>query len=618
MRADIHQQRPNTMASVKVVTKPLLLSTAVASVLISSQAKAIELDTQQITGQLFDQPVAEQAFAVDVLERSDIDLLPVTNIADALEWVSGLDVRQRGSSGTQVDLGIRGASYEQTLILVDGVRMNDPQSGHHNFDLPIVLEDIERIEIVRGPGAGQYGPNGNAGVINLVTRKSVDGRSAKAQLEAGSKDYDRAMLSVGKTSGNWSHFLSAAQQTSDSYIKGADLDYTIQQGNYRMVHSNDTHTTVLGLGYIDKGFGAQGFYAGPDARANENTIQRHVYATHEQRVNDLLKLDAAINWRQHDDEFFYMTYAPSVHQTNAWQARLRAHLNNQLTLGYEYNKEDIDSTSVLNNKHEREYSSVFTSGSYDLDVVQLAGSVSYLDYDGGDSYFLPVAGITLPIGNQQIYANAGKSARVPTMNDLYLNQRANQGNPDVKAEETDSYEMGARLNLAGILTRAAIFKRETTNAIDYTRTAEEVAADSAFISRNIESIDTKGFDIEADATGILAQYGLRKASLTYTRLIQDFSTQYAQARYSQSQFEHQAILSLAYGITQNLSVSSQYKFENRYDQNGYRIWNLGLKQSLENWHWAVAANNVLNAEYIDSGYIDAPGTAYRFELGAEF
>merc|ERR1712000_402151 len=140
--------------------------------------------------------------------------------------------------------------------------------------------------------------------------------------------YDRAMVSVGKTSGNWSHFLSAAQQTSDSYIKGADLDYTIQQGNYRMVHSNDTHTTVLGLGYIDKGFGAQGFYAGPDACANENTIQRHVYATHEQRVNDLLKLDAAINWRQHDDEFFYMAYAPSVHQTNAWQARLRAHLNN--------------------------------------------------------------------------------------------------------------------------------------------------------------------------------------------------------------------------------------------------------------------------------------------------
>merc|ERR1712000_453196 len=124
----------------------------------------------------------------------------------------------------------------------------------------------------------------------------------------------------------------------------------------------------------------------------------------------------------------------------------------------------------------------------------------------------------LPIGNQQIYANAGKSARLPTMNDLYLNQRANQGNPDVKAEETDSYEVGARLNLAGILTR----------------TAEEVAADSAFISRNIESIDTKGFDIEADATGILAQYGLQKASLTYTRLIQDFSTQYAQARYSQS------------------------------------------------------------------------------------
>ena len=605
--------------------KPAILAALIAQVFASQTQAAtdsVELDAQRVTGQLFSQNIAEQAFAVEVIDRADLQILPISNLADALEWVSGLDVRQRGSGGTQVDLGIRGAAYEQTLILVDGVRMNDPQTGHHNFDLPVTLEDIERIEIVRGPGAGQYGPNGNAGVINLVTRKQVDsenGRSALLKAEAGSKDYARGLLSLAKTQGNWSHFAAVSQQESDTYIKGADLDYISQQGNYRLVHQNDAHTTVAGLGYLDKGFGAQGFYAGADKRANENTIQRHAYLTHEQRYSGGRSVDVAVNWRQHDDEFFYLTYAPSVHQTNAWQSRLRFRLNESLALGYEFNQEDIESTSTLGDRHEREYGSAFAFGQFDFGAVQLAGSLSYLDYDGGDSYTLPVLGLTLPLApGQQLYLNAGKSVRVPTMNDLYLNQSTNKGNPDLKAEETDSAELGARLNLAGLQTRLTVFKRNTSDAIDYTQTAAEVAdpAINYYTARNIDAIDTKGFDAELDATGLLAASGLQKASLSYTRLIQDFTNQYEKARYSKSQLEHQLILSLAYELLPGLTATSLYKFEDRYDQNGYRIWDLGLKQQNNGWSWGLAAANVLDADYIDSGYIEAPGTGYRFEVSA--
>lgn len=594
------------------------LSAAITAAAVSASAVAVELDTQQISGQLFEQNIAEQAFAVEVLDRADIELLPVSNIADALEWVSGLDVRQRGSGGTQVDLSIRGAGYEQTLILVDGVRMNDPQTGHHNFDLPLVLEDIERIEVVRGPGAGQYGPNGNAGVINLVTRKQVDGRVAGIKFEAGSKDYDRAMLTLAKTEGSWSHFVAGSQQTSDTYIKGADLDYTTQQGNYRLVHNNDTHTTVAGIGYMDKGFGAQGFYASPTARADEATIQRHAYITHDQTLSADVNIDFAINWRRHDDEFYYMTYSPSKHQTNARQARVRVRLTDSFALGYEQNKEDTDSTSITGSRHNRVYNSIFAYGQHNLGLVQVAGSLSQLNYDGGESYTLPVLGLTVPFAGQQLYVNAGKSARVPTMNDLYLNQSANKGNPDVQTEETTSYELGLRFNLAGALGRVAVFNRDTTDAIDYTRTDAEVTADSAYIARNIESIKTKGLDAEVDISGLLAETGFLKASLSYTRLIQDFTNQYAEARYSQSQFEHQAILSLAYEIIPGLSATSQYKFESRYNQDGYRLWDLGVKQTFDQWHWALAATNVLGTEYIDSGYIEAPLNAYRLEIGAGF
>ncbi|WP_286719832.1 TonB-dependent receptor plug domain-containing protein, partial [Thalassolituus sp. UBA2009] len=341
--------------------------------------------------------------------------------------------------------------------------------------------------------------------------------------------------------------------------------------------------------------------------------------THEQRYSTGRSVDVAVNWRQHDDEFYYLNYAPSVHQTNAWQSRLRFRLNESLALGYEFNQEDIDSTSTLGDRHKREYGSAFAFGQYDFGAVQLAGSLSYLDYDGGDSYTLPVLGLTLPLAaGQQLYLNAGKSVRVPTMNDLYLNQSTNKGNPDLKAEETRSAELGARLNLAGLQTRLAVFKRNTTDAIDYTQTAAEVAdpAINYYTARNIDAIDTKGYDAELDATGLLAASGLQKASLSYTRLIQDFTNQYEKARYSKSQLEHQVVLALTYELLPGLSATSLYKFEDRYDQNGYRIWDLGLKQQNNGWSWAVAATNVLDADYIDSGFIEAPGTGYRFEISA--
>src|SRR5690606_26256291 len=192
------------------------------------------------------------------------------------------------------------------------------------------------------------------------------------------------------------------------------------------------HSTVLGLGYVDKAFGAQGFYGPASARANEHTIQRHAYLTHDVRLNGGQGVDVALNYRQHDDRFYYLSYAPSAHQTDALQARLRYRLNNQLALGYEHNREEIDSTSVTGNQHQRNYDSAFVYGHYDAGPVQLAGSLSYLTYDDGDSYSLPVLGLTLPLGAHQLYLNGGKSVRVPTMNDLYLNQAANKGNPLVK------------------------------------------------------------------------------------------------------------------------------------------------------------------------------------------
>lgn len=601
-----------------------IVASVVASALLLPLAHADEVQLPLVRasqGSLFDNPIAQQAFAVEVLERSDIELLPVLNIADALEWVAGIDVRQRGN-GTNVNVSVRGAGHEQTLIMVDGVRMNDPQTGHHNFNVPIVLEDIESIEIVRGPGAGQFGPNGNAGVINLVTRKTVDtasGRQAGVKLEAGSDQYRRGLLTLGKTKGEWSHFVSAQQQESDTYIRGADLGYKTQQGNYRLNHQTEQHSTVLGLGYLDKQFGTQGFYGPATARANEVSIQRHAYVTHEYRMANQQTVDAAINVRQHDDRFYYLSFAPSKHQTSALQTRLRYRLSDAMAFGYEHNQESIESNSIAGSKHKRDYDSVFFYGHYDLSTAQLAGSVSYLTYSDSQSYVLPVLGLTLPLADHQLYVNAGKSVRVPTMNDLYLNQAQNKGSPDVKPEQTTSAELGLRLHLLGLQARLATFTRKTTDAIDFTRSQQDLDNEVTFFTaRNIDSIDTRGAEVELDATNLLAQYGFQKVTLGYTWLDQEFTNPYPVARYTLSQLEHQVILGLSYEITPGYTVSSQTKYEDRYNQNGFMLWDVSLMKRYEHWHWGVTANNILDKEYIDNGATAAPGRTLRFEIAAGF
>ncbi|MFY9178155.1 MAG: TonB-dependent receptor [Venatoribacter sp.] len=599
---------------------PLLLATFLAS-----QAQAVELETQQVSGQLFNQAIAEQAFAVETLTREEISQMPVQSLADVLEWVAGIDVRQRGGFDSQTDVGIRGAGYEQTLILLDGIRQNHPQTGHHTFDIPIALEDIERIEVVRGPGAGQYGPNGNAGVINFVTRKKVDadnGRNAQLNLSGGSFGYGRGALALAKTEGTISQFANATYQRSDSYIPNANLGTDMKQGNYRVVRDTQNDTTVFSVNYMAKEFGAQGFYGPASYWGKEETEQWYSYLTHEHRFNNEQSMDVALSYHNHHDNFWFgaPSATPSNHWVDSYQARIRFNANRFISLGYEFNQEEVNSnTMLLSKKHERNYQSLFSYGHYDFSFLQLSGSLSYLDYKDGDSYVLPVLGVVVPVGQHHIYANAGQSVRVPTLNDLYLNQGKNVGNPTLKSEKTDSVELGTRLNLAGVQTRLAVFARDTTNAIDFTQTAAEVAAGSeVYTSRNIDKIETKGVDVELDGSALLAEYGFNKAVLSYTHLSQDLSNSYAKAKYTKEQLEHQTVLNLGYRITHNLSVSSLYKYESRYDQQDYFVWDLGLKQKFEHWHWGLAAENILNEKYIDSGFIRAPGTIARFDLGLEF
>ena len=596
-----------------------LVSVSLSSVQADEFNDTNELDTQVVSGRLYADPVAAAAFNVTVLEQSDLQLLPVNNIIDALEYVSGIDVRKRGIAGIQADVGIRGSTYEQTLVLLDGVRMNDPQTGHHNFDLPIAFEDIERIEIVKGPGAAQYGPSSNGGVINVVSRKEITtdtGRKAKVNVQRGSYDYERYALSLAKTEGAYSQFLSGYHAASDTYIRDEALDSRQGQGSYRVVHQGENTTTQVAFGYIEKDFGAYRFYVPTEAASTESTSQRHGYGIHQYRLANGSQLEASLNWRNHFDSYRYLpTSAASEHETEAMQTRL-TFTQGALITGLEYNQENMDSNR--DGRQARHFTSAFANYKQLIgNNVSVTGNISYLDYDSDKQHFLPVVGIDALVSeNIEVYANAGQAVRTPTLNDLYLNMSSNMGDPDLKLEKTNSAEIGMRMNSSDVNVEVSVFYKDTRDAIDFTKNQSEVDASSAYIARNYGNNETKGFDVEFDASAFAAlRMGMNTLKLTHTRLVQTIETDLAVLKNTDGQLENQTALHAGFDFYNNYSLLSTYKYESRFNSEDYEILDLRLAYQDDNLTLALEGSNLLDAEYIDAGFVEVAGPAIILELG---
>ena len=603
---------------------PLAISFAGLS-LSSAQANEFddgshELDAQVVSGRLYANPVSAAAFNVTVLEQADLQKLPVNNVIDALEYVSGIDVRKRGISGVQADVGIRGSTYEQTLVLLDGVRMNDPQTGHHNFDLPIAFEDIERIEIIKGPGAAQYGPSSNGGVINIVSRKEIttdSGRKAKVNVQRGSYDYERYALSLAKTEGEYSQFLSGYHSASDTYLSDEALDSRQGQGSYRVVHQGEKSMTQVAFGYIEKDFGAYRFYVDTDAQSKESTSLRHGYGIHQYRLDNGSQIEASLNWRNHFDSFSYLpTFSASEHETEALQSRL-TFTNDSFVTGLEYNQENMDSNR--DGRQGRHFASAFINYKQPIGAnVSLTGNLSYVDYDSKEQFVLPVIGFDALVSeNVEIYANAGKSVRTPTLNDLFLNMPGRDlGSPDLDLEKTDSAEVGVRLNSSDVNIITSIFYKDTQDAIDFTKSQSEVTAGSAHIARNYGDNITKGFDVEFDASAFAAvRLGMNTLKLTHTRLIQTIETDLAVLKNTDGQLENQTALHAGFDFSNNYSLLTTYKYESRFNSSDYEILDLRLAYDDDNLTVALAGSNLLDAEYIDAGFVEVAGPAIILELG---
>ncbi|MGC8745546.1 MAG: TonB-dependent receptor, partial [Candidatus Saccharicenans sp.] len=196
---------------------------------------------------------AETARSVAVITREEIKNLPVSTVEELLKYVLGFDLQQRGAEGIQADATIRGGTFEQTLVLIDGFKVNDPQTGHNSLNLPLSVDDVDRVEILRGPGSRLFGPNAFSGMINIVTRK-VDKEALGLGLKYGQHSYQETWLRALNKVANFQACTSLSSRKSSGYLENTDFEqinfYHRMQLDFRSGYS------VFQFGFSEKAFGA--------------------------------------------------------------------------------------------------------------------------------------------------------------------------------------------------------------------------------------------------------------------------------------------------------------------------------------------------------------------------
>ncbi len=274
---------------------------------IYAQKDTIKLKEVSISSNRITLPFSKTSRTITILTADDILKNPASNLADLLQNVSGIDIRRRGTDGMQSDLYIRGGNFDQSLVLIDGVKMDDVQTGHHNMNAIISLENIERIEIIKGPAARIYGQNAFSGAINIVTKNVVE-NALNTQLNYGSYSNIKGVVSLSQKFNEGGILASVNYQESDGYRYNTDFENisTFLKSNFKNYN--------LTTSFTQRKFGANGFYASPSNIDQYEETQTSLVALGTEYGSDKILVKPRMYWRRNQDMYLFIRNNPSYYR----------------------------------------------------------------------------------------------------------------------------------------------------------------------------------------------------------------------------------------------------------------------------------------------------------------
>lgn len=420
-----------------------------------------------VTGTYEPVPLEETERTVRVFEVKG-DRTLVNSISDYLQSDASVDLRRRAPGDTQGDLSIRGGTFGQSLVLLNGIRINDAQSSHHNMDLPVPLDAITEIQVLRGSGSTQYGSDAVTGVVNLLVRPPSNELRLRGAL--GGDGINQQSGTLAFAGRGWAQSFVFARDFSSGFMP--DRDYrTLAVTSVTHAASRMGATDVL-LALSDRPFGADQFYG------NYNSWERAKgwFGSIRQEFGRQTGIDFA--FRRHTDLFVLYRDRPWIytnrHALESWDGAVRRFeelgTSSRLSYGAESYAESIDSTN-LGNHGRIHYAGYLVWDARVLRRFSFNAGVRDEVYGAFRHQVSPaVSGGAWLSPRVKLRAAVSRAFRLPTCTDLYYHDPANVGSPDLRPESAWNFEGGADLHLGGhVKVSATVFHRRDRDLIDYVR-----------------------------------------------------------------------------------------------------------------------------------------------------
>ena len=580
---------------------------------ISVLSQSVDLDEVVVSESKIDIPFSKKYRSVEVIDSKSIVESGVNNVVDLLQQVSGVDLRRRGVAGTQADLYIRGGGFDQTLLLIDGMKMDDIQTGHHTLNLLLPIQLIERIEIIKGPASRIFGQNAFNGAINIVTKT----------LPKSDKKLFEVMIS-NPTFGSFKQFgflinsrlllkekfnaqLTFSRSKSDGYR------YNTDYGNDFFFFKSEIKTKknpiIITSGFTEKKFGANGFYASPSAVDQYEETQASFVGISTLFDSEKLLFRPKLYWRRGQDEYIYIRNNPSVYRN--------LHITNKIYLDFSFSKLfdssrlnfgiDLSSSSISSNnlgKHNRFTSSLYADYTFKTKDNKLSFSpgFSVSNFSDMSTHFFPGIDIGFDLSEKiNLYANYGKTYRIPTYTDLYYSDRNTIGNPNLNPEHAITNEIGIKYSNENIDISSSYFLRKSSNIIDYVKQSEQ----DKWEATNIRNLDTNGFDFNF-LFKISPNNSLR---LGYTYLFdKSYVSEVNYSRYAINSLRHQLTTRLALKYSNKITHTLINRFGERSNNVSHIVYDSNLKYQLSNnSYFFINVNNIFNEEYYEANLVPMPG-----------
>ncbi|MCI6160315.1 MAG: TonB-dependent receptor [Prevotellaceae bacterium] len=611
--------------------------------------KEVMLDGVEITASRAPLALGQAARMVTVLDREQIAQAPVQSVNDLLKYAVGVDVRQRGAMGAQTDVGIRGGSSEQITILLNGINICDPHTGHNVFDFPVDLSEIERIEVLEGPAGRIYGTSSLMGAINIVTRLGAES-SGDVHAEGGSFGYVTAGARANVKSGHWNNQISGNVARSDGFSRSKagnlNADYSGGKAFYQGRYSDDKVALNWHAGMSTKGFGSNTFYSPSFDEQYERTT-KYFTAVQAETKGSWFHFRPSVYWNRNQDRFELVrgveTKFPfNYHRADVFGINLNTYFDWSLgrtALGAEFRNEDIVSGNLGEPLHEpipihgteRDYQfglnrsnlsfnfehnillNRFTLSAGFIAVKNTWNRMPFTIYPGVDASYR--------IGDHlKVYASYNSSLRMPSFTELFYSVGGHKADKYLKPEEMQAVEGGLKYFSDGVTGSVSVYYHHCLNMIDWVQDSSKPNSD--WESVNYTKVNSLGFEASLALNFqrlLQGQDVLRTFNVAYSYIDEDKQgALHIQTRSKLEYLRHKLVASLQTHLFASLDFGVNYRFQDRTgsyvtvdkqvcDYEPYSLVDARLSWNRPEYTLYVEANNLFDKTYVDYGSVPQPG-----------